>query len=140
MGQKEWRPSTVLDVFADPVARNTLVLANGQAVSANQLAETLDVSPPTIYRRIDPLVEANLLKERQQVDPDGNQHKEYETVLEEVTVAIENDGYAVDIQVDRDLTDDFEALWSDIESTSHRLDIPQDANLGRDDGRESDPT
>lgn len=140
MGQKEWRPSTVLDVFADSVARNTLVVANIQPVSANQLAETLDVSPPTIYRRIDPLVEANLLKERQRVDPDGNQHKEYETVLEEVTVAIENDGYTVDIQVDRDLTDDFEAFWSDIESTSHRLDIPHDVNLGRDESRESEPT
>lgn len=140
MGQKEWRPSNVLDVFADTIARNTLVLANRQPVSANQLAETLDVSPPTIYRRIDPLVDANLLKERQRVDPDGNQHKEYETVLEEVTVAIENDGYAVDIQVDRDLTDDFEAMWSDIESTSYRLDLAQDANLGQDDRPESDPT
>lgn len=140
MGQKEWRPSNVLDVFADTVARNTLVLANGQPVSANKLAETLDVSPPTIYRRIDPLVDANLLKELHRVDPDGNQHKEYETVLEEVTVAIENDGYAVDIQVDRDLTDDFEAMWSDIESTSYRLDIAQDANLGRDDSPEGDPT
>lgn len=140
MGRKEWRPSNVLDVFADPVARATLVVADERPVSVKELTETLDVSPPTVYRRIDPLVDANLLTEHQHIDPDGNQHKEYETALDEVTISIDDGGYTVDMQVDRDLTDDFEAMWADMESTSHRLDVGQRRDTAQDDNRRGDPT
>lgn len=118
MGDKEWSPSNILDVFGDSIARATLVIANGSPVSVKEIAEALDVSNPTIYRRIDPLVDANLLAERRRVDTDGNQHKEYETILDEATFSIEGDSYTVDIQVDQDLTHDFESIWSDLESAS----------------------
>lgn len=139
MGQKEWRPSNVLDVFADPVAHITLVLAYEQPVAVKELTDMLDVFAPTIYRRINPLVSANLLKEHQRIDPDSDQNKEYETILDQVTVGIKNDGYTVDIQDDRDLTDDFEAMWADIESTSHRLDVAQQLNPSRDGNQGGDP-
>lgn len=118
MGDKEWSPSNILDVFGDPIARATLVVANDRSVSVKEIAETLDVSNPTIYRRIDPLVDANLLAERRRIDTDGNQHKEYETILDEAKFSIDGDSYTVDIQVDQDLTDDFESIWSDLESAS----------------------
>lgn len=75
----------------DPFARATLVLADNEPVSVKAVADELDVSPPTIYRRIDPLVDANLLKEHRRNDRNGNQHKVYEMLLEEVTFAIEDD-------------------------------------------------
>lgn len=116
MGDKEWSPSNILDVFGDSMARATLVLANGNPVSVKEIAEQLDVSNPTIYRRIDPLVDANLLKEHRRIDQDGNQHKVYETILEEATFKLDGDSYTIDIQVDQDLTDEFESIWSDLKS------------------------
>lgn len=117
MGDKEWSPSNVLDVFGDSVARATLVIANDDPVSVKEIAERLDVSDPTIYRRIGPLVDANLLEEHRRIDRDGNQHKEYETILDEATFRIDEDSYTVDIQVDQDLSEDFASMWTDLESS-----------------------
>lgn len=118
MGAKEWSPSNILDVFGDSIARATLVVANDRPVSVKEIAKVLDVSNPTIYRRIDPLVDANLLEERSRIDMNGNQHKEYETILDEATFSLDGDSYTVDIQVDQDITDDFESIWSDLESAN----------------------
>lgn len=124
MAEKEWSPGSILDVFGDRIARATLVLASGQPVTVQDLADQLDVSDPTIYRRIDPLVDANLLRERQRIDDDGNQPTEYETMLEAVTFAVETSGYTIDIQVRQDLAADFEAMWSDLERVGQRADDP----------------
>lgn len=116
MGDKEWSPSNILDVFGDSIARAILVIADGDHVSVKEIAEQLDVSDPTVYRRIDPLVDANLLEEHRRIDRNGNQHKEYETVLDEATLTLDGDSFTVDIQLDQDITDDFESIWSDLKS------------------------
>lgn len=120
MGEKEWRPANVLDLFGDSIARAILLLANDDPVAVREIAEILDVSDPTVYRRIGPLVDANLLEERRQIDRDGTQHKVYETILDEVTFKIEGDSYTVDTQIDQDLAEDFESVWSELESPNRR--------------------
>lgn len=119
MDRKEWSPSALLDVFGDPIARSTLVIANERRVAAKELADELDVSAPTIYRRIHPLVDANLLKEHQRVDGNGNSRSEYETTLEAVTFSIDDDGYVVDVEVRQDLTEDGDSRWSDLDPREH---------------------
>lgn len=138
MATKEWSPSNILDVFADPVARALLLVASEGPVSVNEIADSLDVSNPTVYRRIDALIDANLLTEYQRIDPEGNQHKEYETILDEITFSIEDQGYTVEMQVDQDLATGFESLWSDLEATSRSLDAVQ-PRPAPDDGPEGDP-
>lgn len=118
MGDKEWSPASILDIFGDSIARATLIMASEHAVTVPDIADRLGVSPPTVYRRIDPLVDANLLEERLRVDEAGKQPKQYETILDEVTLSIEDGSYTVDIQVDQDIADDFESMWADLESTS----------------------
>lgn len=120
MSEKEWSPANVLDLFGDSTARAILLLANRDPVAVSELAEALDVSTPTVYRRIGPLVDANLLEERRRIDQDGNQHKVYETILDEVTFKIRGDSYTVDTQIDQDLAEDFESIWSDLESPNRR--------------------
>lgn len=140
MGEKEWCPDNVLDVFGDQVARAILVLASERPVGVPDVADRLDVSDPTVYRRIGPLVEANLLEERRCIDRDGNQHKEYETILDEVTFSVENGSYTVDIQVDQDLTDDFESMWSDLESTNRQSGTADKTASPQAARKESDPS
>ena len=132
MGDKEWRPENVLDVFGDAIARATLVVANDRPVAVKDLATELDVSHPTVYRRVDPLVEANLLKEHQRVDATGNQHKEYETMLDEATFVVEDDGYTVDLQVREPLVDDIDSICADLERTKESVDESRRTVSGRD--------
>lgn len=134
MTDKEWSPGNVLDVFGDSIARATLVVASEQPVTAQDLAERLDVSCPTIYRRIGPLVDANLLRERQGIDQSGNQPSEYRTVLDEVTLAVESGEYEVDIRLRQDLAEDFESMWADLEQGGRVEGGPALRSTGSRDG------
>lgn len=125
MGSKEWAPANVLDVFGDPVARATLVLASEQPRSASVIADELGVSDQTVYRRIDQLLDFDLLAEHRRIGENGNQYVEYETMLDAVTFTIEGGGYDVDLRMRQDLTDDFEAMWADLEEgTPDDTEVP----------------
>lgn len=122
MADKAWAPANLLDVFGDRVARAILVLAKQKPRSVEEIADWLDVSKQTVYRRVDELADSDLLREHHRVDPDGNQRKEYETIMDEVTFAVDADGYTVDVQVRPDIAGDFGDLWSDLEETDDRTE------------------
>jgi len=82
MADTEWSPANILDVFGDSIARATLIIASEQPVTVPDLAEHLDVSPPTVYRRVGPLVEANSLREHRRIDATRNQPTADETTLD----------------------------------------------------------
>lgn len=118
MGEKEWDPSDVFDVFGDTMARRILVLASERPLSADDLAEQLDVSRPTIYRRVNALRNYDLLRERQQIDADGNHYQRFETTLKRVTLEIGDGGYDVSLTMRQRLADQFESFWNDLEETT----------------------
>lgn len=120
MGEKEWDPATVFDVFGDSLARRILVLASDRPVAADDLAGQLDVSEPTIYRRVNTLLEYDLLSERQVIDGDGHHYKTYETTLKRAAFEIENGGYNIDLEIRQSLADQFDAFWSDLEREGAR--------------------
>lgn len=119
MGEKEWAPSDVFGLFGDRLARRILVLASERPVSAEDLAEQLDVSRPTIYRRVNALIDYDLLNEQQQLDVDGNHYQTVETTLKQVVFEIEDGGYNVSLQMRQSLADQFESFWSDLDQPSH---------------------
>lgn len=133
MVEKEWTPASLLDVFGDRIARATLVVANQQPRSVEDIANTLGVSKQTIYRRVDELVDSDLLKEHQRFGPDGNQRVEYETIMDEVTLTVDDDGYTVDVQVRQDLSEDFGDMWSDLEDTNRPAETAKEADAHRRD-------
>jgi len=118
MGRKEWAPTNVFDVFGDELARQILVLTSERPLSADALSEHLDVSPPTIYRRVNTLIEYDLVTSRQQIDDDGHHYRTFETTLKRVAFEIEDGGYNIDVQMRRSLVDQFESFWSDLEDSS----------------------
>lgn len=118
MGEKEWAPSDVFDVFGDSLARRILVLASERRVSADELAEQLDVSRPTIYRRVNALTDYDLLTEQQQLDVDGNHYRTVETTLKQIAFEIDDGGYNVSLQMRQSLADQFESFWSDLDHPS----------------------
>lgn len=52
---KGWNSRTVFDVFGDERSRRILTLASERPRSAEALTERLEVSQPTVYRRLDVL-------------------------------------------------------------------------------------
>jgi DNA-binding transcriptional ArsR family regulator len=128
MGDKEWTPENVLDVFGDSLARRILVIASERPVSAEELSENLDVSPPTVYRRLNALSEHDLLREDQQIDGDGNHYTAYETTLDRVAFEIEDGEYAIDVQLRQGLVEGFEAFWSDLDRSRAGIDLDVEDN------------
>jgi len=120
---KEWDPETIFDVLGSERARRILALASVQPVSADRIAEHTDMSLPTIYRRVNALEEYDLLEADTRIDTDGNHYKTFETNLERVCFEIEDGGFDVDIRLRRDMVDQFEEFWGDLESSA-RSDEP----------------
>lgn len=114
MGEKEWDPTDVFDLFGDELTRRILVLASERPLSADELARTLDTSHPTVYRRVNALLEYDLLDEQQQIDTDGNHYKTFETTLNRVAFEIEDGGYTIDVQMRQNLVEQFDDFWSDL--------------------------
>jgi DNA-binding transcriptional ArsR family regulator len=100
-----WDPETVFDVFGSESARRILALASDEPMTADDLATHLSVSQPTIYRRVDELLEYDLLTERDHVDDDGNQFNTYVTNLDAVTFRVADGRFVVDLQLERDVAE-----------------------------------
>lgn len=129
MGEKEWVPSDVFDVFGDALARKILVLASDRPVSAEDLASQLEVSKPTIYRRVNALIDYDLLQERQEIDIEGNHYQSYETTLRRVTYEINDGGYNINLTVRQSLADQFESFWTDLEGASSKPPLDMDTEF-----------
>ena len=114
MGQKEWEPSSVFDLFGDDLARQLLVLASDRPFAADELASALDTSLPTVYRRLNALGEYDLVREEQELDRDGNHYKTYETTLQRIAFEIEDGGYTIDVQLRQSLVSQFGEFWADL--------------------------
>lgn len=126
MGDKEWAPETVFDVLGDRLSRRILIAAAETPVSADDVAASTEASLPTVYRRLDALVDYSLLEQGRAVDPDGTQYKTYETAADRIEVDLQADGFAVDIEVDRDLVSQFEAFWGELERATVSVDVGAD--------------
>lgn len=141
MADKEWEPSDVFDVFGDDLARRILILASDRPLSADELADLLNVSEPTIYRRVNALIDYDLLAKQQEIDPEGNHYQTVETTLRKVVLEIEDGGYNVNLQMRQSLADQFESFWSDLDEARPDATVsPQNQpdrdlpGVGMDDG------
>jgi len=85
---RDWDPENVFDVFGNEEVRRILAFADQRPMSAEELAERLAVSQPTVYRRI---------------DEEGNHYKVYETTLEQICFEVESGGFDVNIELRRDV-------------------------------------
>lgn len=111
----EWDPETIFDVLGSREVRRILALADVEPRSARELAERLDASQPTVYRRVNVCQEYDLLAETTRVDEEGNHYKVYETNLRRVCFEVEDGGYDVTISLRQDLVDRFGDFWGGLE-------------------------
>ncbi|MEZ3115598.1 ArsR/SmtB family transcription factor [Halobaculum sp. MBLA0147] len=89
-------PEEVVDLLTDEYAREVLRAVTGEAKPACELVESLGVSRPTVYRRLDDLEEAGLVEPTMSFDPDGHHRQVFQATFEEVTVTLTPDGFGVE--------------------------------------------
>ncbi|WP_226479746.1 winged helix-turn-helix domain-containing protein [Natrinema amylolyticum] len=84
-----------LDVLGDDCARTILVATSEGPKTAKELTERTDSSSATVYRRINNLLESDLIAECVRFDDDGSHTTAYEATVDILRVRIDADGIDV---------------------------------------------
>ena len=89
--------AAVAELLEDETARRILLETRTQPMSADTLSERCNVSPSTVYRRIDDLREHDLLVEQTRPNEEGHHYQVYVATLDRVVVDVTDDGYEVEL-------------------------------------------
>ena len=92
----------LLDALGDDCSRSILVATSCQPMTAKELTERCVVSPTTVYRRINALVDRNLLEKRVSIDGSGSQTTVYEPTFARADLRLTPDGVCVETFDDAD--------------------------------------
>ena len=77
----------LLDLLGDEHTRRTLNAISSEPKDAQTVAETINVSRATAYRRLNDLLNAGLVTTDIAVCEDGNHYKQYQSVVDELSVS-----------------------------------------------------
>ncbi len=88
-------PAAQLDVLGDDCARTILIATSEGPKTAKELTSRTDSSSATVYRRINNLLESDLLAECVRFDDDGSHTTAYEATADVLRVRIGADGIEV---------------------------------------------
>jgi hypothetical protein len=84
-------------------------------MTASQLEDCCDASHPTIYRRANELIEANLLTTQTEVDPEGHHRNLYVATFDEVAITLNSDGLRIDIERPKEsVAERFTRMYEDL--------------------------
>lgn len=101
-------------MLADDCARTILVATREDAMPVSALAETCDVSEPTVYRRLEDLRAHELVEERTRIAPDGNHRTVFAATPDRVEFDITADGVGVRVARRTNMADRFTSLVEDM--------------------------
>lgn len=104
----------VLDTIGDEHARAVLAALSRAPASAGELTDRLDLSRPTVHRRLNTLRDHDLVTERTLVGDDGNHYKEYRCNFDSTLISLEGEEYTVRIFRRENLPNRFSRLWNDL--------------------------
>jgi Fe2+ or Zn2+ uptake regulation protein len=123
---KEWDPSDIFDVLASDHARKILAAASVRPVSAQELKTICETSLPTVYRRVNALIAYDLLSDHLEIESDGTHYSTYTSDLQEVSIRVEDGGFNVNIELQKDSVDQFGELISDLEASQSSSELAPD--------------
>ena len=87
----------IASLLADDCAQTILIETANEPMSADELSEVCDVSPQTIYRRLDDLTEHDLVAEDLEPDAAGHHTKVYTATLDRAIVDLTPDGFELQL-------------------------------------------
>lgn len=89
-------PDELLSLLSDDHAREILKLVASEELPAREIADELDASRTTVYRRLDRLEDAGLVDTSMAFHPDGHHRQRFHASLDEVVLSFEDGGLIVD--------------------------------------------
>lgn len=99
--------ATVTDLLADEVVRTILETTVEEWLSADALADQCEVSPTTVYRRLEDLVEYDLVAVRTEPDDEGHHYKVYTARLDQAVLDLTTEGFEVRVTRRQRMADRF---------------------------------
>ena len=118
-GPGDEETEAILDTLGDRRARHVLATVGRGPRSAKDIAEELDLSLPTVYRRIDELEGHDLIADRTVVADDGNHYRVFECTFESTVISLEGGEYEVRVIRRGDAPDMFARLWDELSRGSN---------------------
>jgi DNA-binding transcriptional ArsR family regulator len=108
---------SVLDTLGDESTR-AIIEALSEPMTANELSEACDIPLSTMYRKLDRLTEADLVRESTEIRPSGQHTTRYTRDFTEVSVTVSDDEELV-TTVERPATEQtadqrLEELWTEL--------------------------
>lgn len=103
---------TVIALLDDEHIRSVLTVTSDEPKSASELADHCDISPSSVYRRLDRLREADLIDEQTRPRSDGHHDTVYVSRLDRFELSI--DSGELQWNIDRssdDVADQLTRLW-----------------------------
>ncbi|WP_229773968.1 ArsR/SmtB family transcription factor [Halocalculus aciditolerans] len=104
----------VLQALADESVREVLARLDETPRSAKDLADTMDLSLPTVYRRLDTLEELDLVVSRTEPASDGNHYKVYECNFDSTVIKLADGAFEVDVYRRESAAERFAGLWREL--------------------------
>lgn len=89
--------SAVLNLLGDDYAREIIRAISTRPMSAKELTQALDISQPTVSRRLQSLEDEDLVVEQTRLDPDGHHYSVYIATLEEARIRLEDGSFRLTI-------------------------------------------
>jgi predicted HTH transcriptional regulator len=104
----------LLTLLGDEQVQAMLRATNRTSMSASMLTDTCDASRATIYRRIDDLLEHDLLTEHLEIDADGNHYKVYKANLEHIDIHLVDGEFEIHVTRREDAADRLSRIWEEL--------------------------
>ncbi|WP_396613102.1 ArsR/SmtB family transcription factor [Haloferax sp. S1W] len=93
----------LLDILGDAEGRALLVALRRESQSAKELAETTNLSLPTVYRRLDRLSTYGLIDSTTEVEADGTHYRRYECLFDETVITLTSEGFFAELSSDEEV-------------------------------------
>ena len=103
----------VLDALDDPECQ-TILKETAEPMTAKELIKRCDIPKSTVYRKLDLLSEASLVRERIKIHPEGGRITLYQRDFDDITISMDdNDQFDVEISRPKRSVDERLAnIWS----------------------------
>lgn len=103
---------TLVDLFDDEHVRTILAATSAEPLSAAALSDRCGVSTSAVYRRVDRLVDADLLDERTRPRSDGHHDTVYVAALDRFELRVVDGDIEWTVErTDTDVADELTRLW-----------------------------
>lgn len=80
-------PEELLSLLGEDYTRDILAMVKREAVPAREIADRLDISRPTVYRRLNSLQEAGLVDTSLAVHSEGHHRQQFRATVDEVSLS-----------------------------------------------------